>query len=85
MHRGELKLRLNLINDDPVDIACFVPIARPQDPDEVETKITEALIKFAKPYHNSLLEVEADTNFYGDMKYQMYFGSDCLSSSFCKS
>jgi len=51
MNRGNLEIKLNLINDEEVDMSCFIQVMDPHDGQEVQDRVMEFVSECVEKYH----------------------------------
>ena len=73
MNRGNLQVKLNLIDDTEIDISCFVQVQDPSDGQEVHDCVMDAITDYIERYDNMLVDGEAEIYFGDSIMYVIGF------------
>ena len=73
MNRGNLQVKLNLIDDTEIDISCFVQVQNPNDGEEVHECVMDAITDYIERYDNMLVDGEAEIYFGDSIMYIIGF------------
>tara|TARA_Y100000114_G_C11754698_1_gene326256 strand:+ start:1013 stop:1300 length:288 start_codon:yes stop_codon:yes gene_type:complete len=72
MNRGNLEIKLNLINDEEVDMSCFIQVMDPRDGQEVQDRVMEFVSECVEKYHNVIVDGHLTISF-GNIYYIIGF------------